>query len=36
MHSRMHDIGLHYYEPEDENVVFVNTVSGNKEGYRKW
>ena len=35
MHLRMHEIGLHYYEPEDENFVFVKTVTGYKENYRK-
>ena len=28
----MHESGLHYYDPEDEDFVFVNTVAGNKEG----
>ena len=26
----MHESGLHYYDPEDEDFVFVNTVAGNK------
>ena len=30
-----HYISLNYYDPEDENFVFVNTVSGNKDSYRK-
>ena len=35
MHFRMHEIGLHYYDPKDEEFVFVNTVAGNKESPRK-
>ena len=35
MHLIMHESGIHYYDPEDEDFVFVNTVSGNKERYSK-
>ena len=35
MYFRMHDSSLHYYEPEDEDFVFVNIVAGNKESYSK-
>ena len=35
MHFRMHDSGLHYYEPEDEDLLFVDTVAGNKESSSK-
>ena len=31
----MHDIGLYYYDPEDEYFLFVLTVAGNKESFRK-
>jgi hypothetical protein len=33
MEFKMHESGLHYYDPNDEGFVFVNTVSGNKEGF---
>ena len=35
MHFRTHDSGLHYYDPEDEDFLFLNTVSVNKESYSK-
>ncbi len=35
MEFRMHESGLHYFDPSDEAYTFVNTVSGNKEGYTK-
>jgi hypothetical protein len=36
MEFRMHKCGLHYYDPRNENhLVFVNTVSENKEGFTK-
>ena len=35
MQFRMHERGLHYYDLEDEDLVFFNTVSGNKESYIK-
>ena len=35
MHFRMHESGLHYYVPEDEYFLLVNTVTGNKESYSK-
>ena len=35
MQFRMHERGLHYYDLEDEDLVFFNTVSGNKESYSK-
>ena len=35
MHVIMHEIGLHYYETEDGDFVFVNTVAGNTEWYRR-
>ena len=31
----MHDPGLHYYEPTKKNLVFLNAVSKNKEGFSK-
>ena len=33
MEFRMHKSGLHYYDPRNEEFTFVNTVSGNKEGF---
>ena len=30
---RMHESGLHDYDPSDDSYVFVNTVSENKEGF---
>ena len=33
MEFRMHESGLHYYDPRNEAFIFVNTVSGNKEGF---
>jgi hypothetical protein len=33
MEFRMHESGLHYFQPGKEAFVFVNTVSGNKERY---
>jgi hypothetical protein len=33
MEFRMHESGLHYFDPSNEAYTFVNTVSGNKEGY---
>ena len=33
MQFRMHESGLHYYDPRQEEFVFVTTVSGNKEGF---
>ena len=36
MEFRMHESGLHYYDPRDEEeLAFVNTVSENKEGFTK-
>ena len=32
---RMHESGLHYYDPEDEEFLFLNTVADNKESYIK-
>ena len=29
----MHKSGLHYYDPRNKNSAFINTVSGEKEGY---
>ena len=31
----MHDSGLHYYEPTNKYLIFLNTVSKNKECYSK-
>ena len=31
----MHVSGLHYYNPKDEQVIFINTVSSNKQSYSK-
>ena len=33
MEFRIHKRGLHYYEPRNKHFAFINTVSGNKEGY---
>ena len=33
MEFRMHESGLHYYEPHNKYFSFINTVSVNKEGY---
>ena len=33
MEFRMHESGLHYYDPRNDEFTFVNTVSGNKEGF---
>jgi hypothetical protein len=36
MEFRMHESGLHYYDPmKEHNLTFVNTVSDNKEGFTK-
>ena len=29
----IHKIGMHYYDPRNKHFSFINTVSGNKEGY---
>jgi hypothetical protein len=29
----MHESGLHYYDPRNEEFTFINTVSGKKEGF---
>ena len=33
MHFRMPDMGLHYYGLEDEDFLFLNTVSVNKKSH---
>ena len=33
MEFKMHKSGLHYYDPHHKHFTFINTVSGNKEGY---
>ena len=34
MHFRMHESGLHYFDPrEEKHMAFIATVSGNKEGF---
>jgi uncharacterized protein YodC (DUF2158 family) len=33
MQFQMHESGLHYYGPHNEEFIFVTTVSGNKEGF---
>ena len=33
MEFRMHKSGLHYYDPHNKYFAFINTISGNKEGY---
>ena len=33
MEFRMNKSGLHYYDPRNNHFAFINTVSGNKEGY---
>ena len=35
MEFMMHDSGLHYYEPTKKDLVFLNTVSKNKEDFSK-
>ena len=35
MEFRMHKIRLHYYDLRRRFFAFINTVSGNKEGYTK-
>ena len=35
MENIIHDSGLHYYEPTKKDLVFLNTVSKNKEGFSK-
>jgi hypothetical protein len=31
----MHESGLHYYDPHNNEFAFINTVSRNKEGFKK-
>jgi hypothetical protein len=33
MEFKMHESGLHYFDPRNNAHVFVNTVSGNKQGF---
>ena len=35
MEFKMHESGLHYYDPSDEDFTFVETVSENKKGFTK-
>jgi len=36
MEFKMHESGLHVYEPQkSDDYIFVNTVTGNKEGFSK-
>ena len=35
MEFLMHYSGVHYYDPTNRDLVFLNTVSKNKEGFRK-
>jgi hypothetical protein len=35
MQFRMHESGLHYFDPRDESFTFVNTVAENMEGLMK-
>jgi hypothetical protein len=35
MEFRMHESGLHYFDPRDSEFIFVNTVSENKAGFTK-
>jgi hypothetical protein len=35
MKSCMHESGLHYYDPKEAHLTFVNTASKNKEGFTK-
>ena len=30
---RIHDSGLHYFDPRNEDFTLINTVSKNKEGF---
>ena len=33
MEFRMHESGLHYYDPRNSDFAFINTVAGNKERF---
>ena len=33
MEFRIHQNNLYYYDPCNKHFAFINTVSGNKEGY---
>ena len=33
MQFRMHESGLRYFDPRDQEFIFFNTVSDNKEGF---
>ena len=35
MEFLMHGSGIHYYEPPKKDLLFLNTVSKNKEGFIK-
>ena len=35
MNFRMHPSGLHFYDPQEEGLALLTTVSGNKEGFTK-
>jgi hypothetical protein len=35
MEFRMHESGLHIYDPKQEALMFITTVTGNKEGFTK-
>ena len=35
MDFRMHKSRLHYYDLRNKHFLFINNVSGNKEGYTK-
>ena len=35
MNFRMHSSGLHFYDPQEEGLALLTTVSGNKEGFTK-
>jgi hypothetical protein len=35
MHFKLHDSGLHIYDPKQEQLSFLNTVGDIKEGFTK-
>jgi hypothetical protein len=35
MQFRMHESGLHYFDPRDESFTFISTILENKEGFTK-
>jgi hypothetical protein len=35
MEFRMHESGIHFYDPRNDELIFAKIVSGNKEGFTK-